>query len=171
MKVLLFSTDWPEYMIELANEMAGYCETVLMMPWNYGLTEAHKKCLSKAVSFRDFELIDYKSIRKNFVMLFNILKVIWKEKPEILHIQSNGHRLFYWVALFKPWKTKIVNSVHDPEKHSGDALSLAVDDSLAEYLMRFFTEKYIVHGDNLIEMLAKSYRIDRARIVSIPHGH
>jgi glycosyltransferase involved in cell wall biosynthesis len=171
MKVLLFSADWPEYMISLANEMAKQCETVLMMPHNYRLTEEHKKCIDKNVSFISFELIDYKSFRQHFKMLKGIIKTLWREKPDILHIQSNGYHLFFWVAFFKPLKTKIVNTIHDPEKHSGDLSSLAVDDSVVTYIMRFFTRKYIVHGDNLIDDLARAYRINRNRIVSIPHGH
>src|SRR5437879_2362200 len=164
MKAILFSAEWPEYMIGLANEMSKHCTTILMMPRNYGLTEDHKKCLSKEVRLDTFELIDYKSVRKNFRMISEILKTLWKEKPNVLHIQSNGHRLFFWVAFFKPLKTKIVNTIHDPQIHSGDAPSLAVDDSLVVYLMRFFTEKYIVHGNNLISQLATAYSIDRNKI-------
>ena len=95
MKVILFSAEWPEYMIGLANEMAKHCTTILMMPRNYGLTEDHKECLSKEVRLDTFELIDYKSVRKNFRMISWILRILWREKPEVLHIQSNGHRLFF----------------------------------------------------------------------------
>ncbi len=171
MKAILFSAEWPEYMIGLANEMAKHCTTILMMPHNYGLTEDHKKCLSKEVTLETFELIDFKSVRKNFTMISGILKTLWKEKPDVLHIQSNGHRLFFWVALFKPLRTKIVNTIHDPQKHSGDVLSHAIDDSLTVYLMRFFTRKYIVHGSNLINELATSYAVNKNKIVNIPHGH
>lgn len=158
-------------MIGLANEVAELCPTTLVMPHNYGLTDAHKNCLSAKVKLKTFELIDYKSIRKNAAMLFDLIRIVRHEKPDILHIQANGLRLFHWVAFFKPWRTKIVNTIHDPEKHSGDELSLAVDDSTVENMMRWFTRKYIVHGDNLIGMLARSYRVDKSKIVSIPHGH
>lgn len=151
--------------------MSKRCITILMMPKNNGLSEAHKRCLNEKVTLETFEWIDYKSIRRNFQMLREILRIIWRVKPDILHVQSNGFRLFFWVALFKPFRTKIVNTIHDPEKHSGDALSLAVDDSLVEYTMRFFTKKYIVHGTRLIDELARAYKISRNRIVSIPHGH
>jgi glycosyltransferase involved in cell wall biosynthesis len=171
MKILLFSTQWPEYMIELANAMSKKGDTILMLPNNYGLQEKHILCLSKEVRLITFKFIDFKSIRQNLKMLFSVLKVIRKEKPDILHIQANGHRSFYFVALLKPLKTKIVNTIHDPEKHLGDKLSLAIDDSVAIYLMRFFTKKYIVHGRALITNLSKSYSVKSARIVSIPHGH
>jgi len=171
MKVLLFSSQWPEYMIELANALSKKGKTVLMLPNNYGLEEMHIDCLSKEVRLITFKYIDFKSIRQNIKMLFYILKVIRQEKPDILHIQANGHRLFYFVALLKPLKTKIVNTIHDPEKHLGDKLSLAVDDSTVVFLMRFFTKRYIVHGQSLINKLSQSYSVKSSRIVSIPHGH
>jgi glycosyltransferase involved in cell wall biosynthesis len=171
MKVLLFSSEWPEYMIGMANALSKHCKIVLMLPHNYGLTGAHRKCIDKDVTLKTFEFIDFKSIRRNTTMLWNILGVLWKEQPDVLHIQANGFRLFFWVALLKPLKTKIVNTIHDPEKHSGDLLSLAVDDSQIVYLMRFFTRKYIVHGEQLIGELARAYSVSRDKIVSIPHGH
>jgi starch synthase len=171
MKVLLFSTQWPEYMVELANALAKKTKVVLMVPENHRFQEEHRSLLSAEVKLVTFRLVLFKSIRQNFRMLSSIVRTLWSERPDILHVQANGHRLFYWVAFAKPFKTKIVNTIHDPEKHAGDKLSLAIDDSSVVRLMRLFTKKYIVHGPNLVSELAHSYRIDEKRIVSIPQGH
>jgi glycosyltransferase involved in cell wall biosynthesis len=171
MKVLLFSTQWPEYMIELANAVSMHCNTILMLATNHRFTPEHEKLISNKVLFEPFEVVFYKSIRKNGRMLFHILKVIWKHKPDILHIQSNGHKLFYWVFFLKPWKTKLVNTIHDPVKHLGDELSLAIDDARVIFWSRIFTDKFIVHGTCLKDLLAMSYHVNKSRISVIPHGH
>jgi glycosyltransferase involved in cell wall biosynthesis len=171
MKVLLFSTQWPEYMIELANAVSMHCKTILMLPINHRFTPEHEKLISKNILFIPFEVVFYKSIRKNARMLFHILRVIWKQRPDILHIQSNGHRLFYWVFFLKPRRTRLVNTIHDPEKHVGDELSNAIDDTRVKYWSRIFIDKFIVHGTYLKDQLARSYHIDNSRIVVIPHGH
>lgn len=171
MKVLLFSTQWPEYMIELANALADYAYTILMLPTNHRFTPEHKKLISPKVTFEPFEVIFYRSIRKNARMLFHILRILWKYKPDILHIQSNGHRLFYWIFFLKPRKTKLINTIHDPVKHLGDELSKTIDDSTVIFWSRIFTDKFIVHGKFLRDQLSAAYRINTGRISIIPHGH
>ncbi|MFT6841468.1 MAG: starch synthase [Psychroserpens sp.] len=171
MKVLLFSTQWPEYMISLANSMAKHANTTLMLPSNHRFTEEHKTLISKEVKFVPYHVVFHKSIRDNFFLLKNILRTIWEIKPHILHIQANGHRLFYWIALFKPWNTKIINTIHDPEKHLGDRVSRQIKDNTVKFLSPLFTKKYIVHGIALKDELAKSYKVGNKKIVSIPHGH
>jgi glycosyltransferase involved in cell wall biosynthesis len=171
MKVLLFSTQWPEYMVELANGLSSYAEVTLVMPNNHRFTPKHAKLLNKQVGLFQYKLIFHKSIRDNFNMLYSILKLLWGVKPDILHIQANGHRLFYWVAIFKPWNTKIVNTIHDPAKHMGDRASAKIKDNLVIRLSKYFTNKYIVHGQILIEELVKYYNVPKRKVISIPHGH
>jgi alpha-maltose-1-phosphate synthase len=171
MKVLLFSTQWPEYMIELANALSVRAEVILMLPDNHRFTTRHRELISSKVRFEAYELVLHKSIRDNFSMLFTILEKLWYYKPNILHIQANGHRLFYWIFFFKPFKTKIVNTIHDPVKHEGDLLSHAVDDSWVKFIGRYFTKKYIVHASTLIPSLVKAYSIKGDRVIKIPHGN
>lgn len=171
MRVFLFSTQWPEYMIELSNSLAERCEVILMIPDNNRFTEKHRELISSKVRFEPYKLILHKSVRDNFGMLFTILQKLWQYKPEILHIQANGHRLFYWIFFLKPVRTKVVNTIHDPVKHEGDRLSHAVNDSWVKFIGRYFTRKYIVHADALISTLVKSYKISAKRVVKIPHGN
>ena len=171
MKVLLFSTQWPEYMIGLANAISNHCKTILMLPTNYGSVIALEDLISEKVIFEPFEVIFYKSVRRNARMIFHILKIVWKYKPDILHIQSNGHRLFFWIFFIKPWRTKIVNTIHDPVKHIGDESSLAIDDTWVKFWSRFYTKKFIVHGEYLKDLLSKTYAINKSKISVIPHGH
>jgi len=142
-----------------------------MLPTNHRFTPTHKKLISSNVLFEPFKVIFFKSLRENLKMVSQILKVIWKHKPDILHIQSNGHRLFFWIFFLKPRKTKIVNTIHDPVKHFGDETSHAIDDSIVKYWSRFYTNKFIVHGNFLKDQLSESYRVKKSRIAVIRHGH
>lgn len=171
MKVLLFSTQWPEYMVELANAMSRHCATILVLPHNHRLTDLHRRQIDKKVKLETFKVVFHKSIRDNAAMLFGILRIIWKHKPNVLHIQSNGHRLFCWIYFFLPWGTKIVNTIHDPVKHLGDDVSNAIGDSSAVFCGKLFTSKYIVHGDFLRKQLAEAYHVKERRIAVIPHGN
>ncbi len=171
MKILLFSTQWPEYMIELSNSLAYHGDVILMIPDNHRFTEKHFEQIGPTVKVELFKVVLYKSLSSNFKMLFFILRKVWKYRPEILHVQANGHRLFYWIFLLKPRRTKIVNTIHDPVKHTGDKLSHAIDDGFVKKAARFFTKKYIVHGDWLIHQLENSHGVPKDRIVSIPHGN
>lgn len=172
MKVLLFSTQWPEYMVELANALdKRKLNVVLLMPRNHRFTQRHSELLSQTVKLVHFTLVTFKSIRKNFGMLIEILKVIRRERPDILHIQANGHRLFYWIFFLMPRHIKIINTVHDPIKHEGDALSLAITDDTVRFWCRYFVKRYIVHGERLRVALSDSYKIPISRIDVIQHGH
>lgn len=171
MKILLFSTQWPEYMIELANSMANYGRVSLMLPSNHRLSPNHLKLIDKRVDFRPFHLVLHKSIRDNTKMLWSILNSIWKVRPDIMHIQANGHRLFYWIFLLKPTRSKIINTIHDPVKHTGDKASSQIKDRTVISWSRIFTKKFIVHGEVLKVQLGKSYRVDPRKIHVIPHGH
>ncbi len=171
MKVFLFSTQWPEYMIQLANALSSHCDTILMLPTNHRLTKRHVALIDPLVKFESFEVVFYKSIRANFKMLLHILFKLWKYKPEILHIQANGHRLFYWILLLKPFRTRIVNTIHDPVQHVGDELSHKIDDSVVKLIGKYFTKRYIVHGEYLKTLLERTYKISGESIVCIPHGN
>ncbi|PTB96658.1 hypothetical protein C9994_06375 [Marivirga lumbricoides] len=171
MKVILFSTQWPEYMVELANNLSKYTNVTLMMPNNHRFTQEHAKLLDNTVELVQYKLVLHKSIRDNFKMINFILKILWSVKPDILHIQANGHRLFYWVALFKPWKSKIINTIHDPAKHIGDKTSEKIKDDFVKKKSKYFTKRYIVHGHSLIPELVNNYHVSKKSVVSIPHGH
>lgn len=171
MKVMLFSTQWPEYMIQLANGMVKRCTTVLVLPNNHRLTDLHRQCISNEVIFETFKVVFHKSIRDNAAMLWFILRIIWKHSPHVVHIQANGHRLFYILYWLKPWKVRIVNTIHDPVKHAGDLPSLAINDSQSIFWGRWFTARYIVHGQYLRELLIRTYNIKEGRIAVIPHGN
>lgn len=172
LNVVLFSTQWPEYMVELANSLCVYADISLIYPTNHRWSERHRLLLDSNVNFIPYKIILYKSLRKNFLMIWDIYIKIKILKPNIIHIQANGHRWFWLLyILLLPFKIKFVNTIHDPTYHSGDKVSLKISDKWSKFFGKLWTNKYIVHGTSLIKELSKSYHIKENRIVSIPHGH
>ena len=73
MKVILFSTQWPEYMISLANGLSSHCKTILMIPSNHRLTEEHEKLLNDQVSLIKYKVIFQSIAKVNTVKMIHIL--------------------------------------------------------------------------------------------------
>jgi len=170
-RVLLFSTGWHEYMISLANAMSKYAEVILVLPENHKLTPAHTALIDPKVIFEPFHVVFHKSIRDNFRMLLGIYRIFKKYKPDIIHIQANGHNNFHYLVPFLFFRRKIINTIHDPEYHLGDKVSLAQRRRFTKVWSRLYTNHYIVHGDFLVSELSKSYKVSEEKISPVPHGH
>lgn len=158
-------------MIELANSMTRHAEVHLMLATNHRFVEPHKDLVDSKVNFHPFAVVLHKSVRDNFRMLREIITVIRQVNPEVIHIQANGHRLFYLLLPLLPRKTALINTIHDPVKHTGDVASRVISDEATIYWCRKYTDAYIVHGNVLRESLATSYRLDISIIHSVHHGH
>ena len=142
-----------------------------MLPVNQRLTPNHVELIRESFRFIPFTLILHKSIRDNGRMLMKVLRTIWHERPEILHVQANGHRLFHLIANLLPPGTRVINTVHDPTKHPGDHRSGQIDDKAVRQRASLFTDRFIVHGDSLRPRLCKAYGVDQAKVSVVPHGN
>jgi len=170
-KVLLFSAGWHEYMIELANALSEYTQVILVLPENHKLTPKHTERIYQKVIFEPFHVIFHKSIRDNFRMLAQLYKIFTKHKPQIIHIQGNGHNNFQYLLPFLTFRYTIINTIHDPDYHLGDKVSLVQKRKLTKFWSKLYTSHYIVHGKSLISELSKSYHVSEQKISSIHHGH
>lgn len=169
--VIFFSTGWHEYMIELANAMSAYVKVILVLPSNHKLTPKHKQLIQPTVIFESFNVVFHKSIRDNFKMLLELSLIFNKYKPEVIHIQGNGHNNFHCLVPFLFFRYKIINTIHDPDYHIGDKVSLAQKRKFTKFWSKFYTKHYIVHGEFLRNQLAKSYAVSMNKISSVHHGH
>lgn len=166
MRILLLSTGFLEYMICLANALSREADVSLVMP-ERGLTSFHRSLVESRVRLLPFTYVDYRSIRQNFRMLLALLRTIKREKPNILHIQANGFRLFWLLYPFLK-SCVIVNTIHDPSPHSGDELSPPLPrarQGAIDHCAAFF-----VHGELLKPELERSYSLPASRIHTIPMG-
>lgn len=167
MKIYLFSANYFEYTIELANEMSGLGTVVLSLPENR-ITEKHRSLISDKVLFEPFHWVDYKSLRDNVSMFYSIAKIIRKHKPDVVHLQSHGLKNFWWLLPFLAGK-KLVNTIHDPSTHSGDLISKpSVWNNSA---IDRFTDQVIVHGNLLKKETLQNFGFGDQQVTVIPHGH
>jgi alpha-maltose-1-phosphate synthase len=171
MKILLYSAQWPEYMIELANAMAELEEVYLMQPTNHRFTTRHKELISGKVRFIPYSNIPHQSRRYGIPLAIKILYEVWRIRPDILHVQANGGYPMHWVVKLLPKKTKVVNTIHDPQTHLGDTPSLRAYNKQVVEGVYAHTHKFIVHGEYLKFELSKISNIPIDKISVIPHGH
>lgn len=171
MKILLFSAQWPEYMIELANALAEKEKVWLMQAVNHRFTPKHRELVSKKVRFVPYRVIAHQSRRLGIPSALHILFILWRVRPDVLHIQANGGYPFLWVFRFMPRKTKVVNTIHDPVLHLGDEPSRRAYNQQVIDVAKKYTHRYIVHGSYLKQQLAQAYNVASNIISVIPHGH
>src|SRR5688500_96086 len=167
MKVLLFTSEFYEYIVPLANALAEREQVILMVAGNT-IDSKYYDLISPKIKLEKFNWIDYSSIRQNAGMIRQIVKTINSHHPDILHIQANGHPWFM-VAMFFLKKMKLINTIHDPVVHQGDRVSRG--GYWRRFFGRRFSDRFIVHGEFLKEELQKSYQVPATRIDVIPLGH
>jgi glycosyltransferase involved in cell wall biosynthesis len=167
MKIYLFSVNYYEYTIELANELAHLADVVLSLPENR-ITEKHKNLISTKVTYEPFALVDYKSLRDNFAMFYHIAKIIHKHRPDVIHLQSHGLKNFWWLLPFTLGK-KLVNTIHDPSTHSGDLVS--TPNLWNNFIINRLTDEVIVHGEILKKEAIDQLGFKPDDVSVIPHGH
>lgn len=167
MKLLLLSSQFNEYMIELANALSETHDVTLSMPEN-SLSKKHISLLKKSVNLKPFLFVDFWSIRQNLKMFISVRNIIKSTDPEIIHIQSFGYRTL-WLQYFLLRRRNLFNTIHDPLPHSGDILSKR--HRLNEKILNSITKGVFVHGNSLIDDVIYTHGIERENIKSIFHGH
>jgi glycosyltransferase involved in cell wall biosynthesis len=166
-RVLLFSANFPEYTIELANAMAKHQELILVLPSNR-ISDQHAALISEKITYRPFTLVDYQSVRDNFRMLKEIKQIIQTTKPKVIHVQAYGLNKFWWL-----WPLLIgrsfINTIHDPIPHSGDQVSQ--HNKWNQWVLNKLAKSIIVHGESLKQDCLKHLGLPAKKIHVIPHGH
>lgn len=165
LKIVLFSTGYVEYTIELANSLSEYADVSLFLPSNISGSEDYSKLISTKVNTNLF----YLPRMSNFNAFFSIKKVvneILNLQPQILHLQDSGHPfLFLWFHALR--KIRIVNTIHDPKPHLGDLMTKG---RFGVYLGKFFSDHFIVHGPELKKNLERYYKLKNEKISLVPFG-
>jgi len=98
--------------------------------------------------------------------MYRVVKSIKKHDPDVLHLQDSGHPWFFLAFPFLS-KYPIVNTIHDPRPHLGE------ERFWKKFVMRKghkYTDRYIVHGERMRELMLEYYSIDESTIDVIPLG-
>jgi glycosyltransferase involved in cell wall biosynthesis len=166
MTILLFSAGFFEYMIEMANSLSKEHVVILSLPKGR-VSEKHLSLIESNVKYDPFYFVDYKSVRENLKMLNSIRRLIKNNGPEVLHVQNYGTRNF-WLILPFIKNVKLINTIHDPQPHSGDILNKTY--KWNSKLINRFTDRVVVHGEKLKSEIIKFNHISEKKIDVIPHG-
>ena len=165
MKILIFSPDFIEYTIELANSISEHENVILMLPKNR-LKKSHYNRISKKVTVETYTLLRQRNPACIFMMK-RIMEKINYHNPDVLHIQAHGYLWFFIIFPFLK-KYPIVNTVHDPKPHLGEAglrHKIIIRNGIK------YSDYFIVHGNKLKKQMMDYYNIPKQRIANIPHGN
>ncbi len=167
MKIVMIAMDDSggilQYTSQLSNAISKRSQITVITP-----TEIDKRLFDNSVKVISIPVGDTK---KNFVIntllvtrMFNFLKIIQKEDPDIIHFQ-NPYNL--WAAMFLPFlrKYKIITTLHDVESHLGYA---RFDKTIARSLHFRYSQCFIVQCEKERKKLIV-LRIKKKSYV-VPHG-
>ena len=104
----------------------------------------------------------------NPLTYYRILKIINKEKPDLIHIVFEDILLGI-TSYFLKKKYPIVFTEHDPSFHEGEKIYRRVHHGFTKLLALQKADAIIVHGERMKEILVNR-NVSEDKIYSIPHG-
>jgi D-inositol-3-phosphate glycosyltransferase len=109
----------------------------------------------------------YKKIFKYYNYLFNIYKLIRKEKYDVIHFQFFRRRRIesLYFALLKLIKIKLAHTVHDVTPLNENKL-----DHFFSLLVYKSADLLFVHSNSNKKALAQQIKLDEDKIKVVPHG-
>lgn len=171
MKVVLYTSGFFEYVVELANSLANRPGLEVHLLISDKVDPEILGLLDDRISATRFRNVDYVSYRQNLRWLLSIRRELTRIRPDIVHVQTYGHPWFFWLYLSFPFWT-FVNTVHDPIMHSGDLPSIVSFRRFrwATPFLNFISRAVFVHGQVLRREFCQVNRFAPERVHVIPHG-
>jgi len=164
MKIAFLSYSFNEYSIRHVNEMVPEHEVLLLLPQNQ--MEGAESLLDPRVRYCGFHRPRYRQPLRQLATIFRILREIRRFQPDIVHYQ-NGHLFFnLFLPLLRHYP--MVITIHDPRQHLGDKESLKTPQWLMDFGFRH-ANQVIVHGTELVDIVAQEIGFAREQIHVIPH--
>jgi glycosyltransferase involved in cell wall biosynthesis len=171
MRIVLYTSGFFEYVVELANHLFRQgCDVVLMIS-----DTVDPRVLSLAdpgVTLSCFRNVDFVSYRENIKWLLDIRRRLRAINPDVVHVQAYGHP--WLLPLFLSLPTyRLMNTVHDPSPHSGDEVSLVGLERFrwTAWLINWLCAGVFVHGVVLRSLFCARYRYPPSRVHVIPMGN
>ena len=173
MKVILVSTWFFEYLIELSNALSEYgCEVVLVLSSNIDdlLGEHWKDLLDPNIKIKKYKISPLLNGLNLFLAPYSyisMVKYITKEKPDVIHIQECHNPLIWLILPVLKNRFPIVSTLHDVKPHVSE------ESIYREVIVRLaakYIDAIIVHGQYLKDLAVTFLRFPRERIYVIPHG-
>jgi glycosyltransferase involved in cell wall biosynthesis len=151
-KALLLVSELEDYTISFVNGVAQHLPVVLAVP--------RRRYAHLATWFDpavDLRLMDWPRHRalSNPWFLFNLTRLIRRERPNIIHLLSNSTLWLNFAAPF--WRPiPLVTTIHDVQLHPGDTDTRVMPNWASELIVRQ-SAHVVVHGDGLKRMALDRY--------------
>lgn len=162
MRVAMIGFPSLEYTIELSEALAELVDIELMLPAN--IAERFKNVINRNLNLYPFY---YPRMRypTNMVMVYQILKRIFRTNPDIVHIQRGNP----WFNFAIPFLNRycIVSTIHNVIQI--DWPSQRIPNFTYKPPIQY-AEKIIVHGGKLKNDMEKEYGVSSDDIFILPRG-
>lgn len=163
MHVTLIDFNFFEYTTALANALTKQVRVSLLVPTDF---EAVTDALSSEVNLIYFDKPRLRS-QANLKMVVQIWKAINRLHPDVIHVVAVNPWLYLWLMLWRP--SCVVTTIHDPVMHTGDRSQRNIPQMVRDLPIRF-SQRLIVHGQVLKEVLLARHAIDSEQIAALPIG-
>ncbi|MFC3205715.1 glycosyltransferase family 4 protein [Aquamicrobium soli] len=165
MKALLLTADIEDYTVSYANGLAHHLPVVLGVP--YRRYASFARWFDPAV---DLRLLDWPrhSALSNPRFLFNLTRLIRRERPSVIHLLSNNTLWLNFAAPF--WRPiPIITTIHDLSLHPGDVETSLLPRWSKDLIVRQ-SDHVVVHGEGLRRIALDRYAKppDRVHVLSHP---
>lgn len=164
MRVALFSMNFIDYSIQLANSLAKKDLNVLLVVPDTHIKEFNIIEDSNACVYI-YDRLRFNN-KSNIFSVFNLLRRIIEFNPEVIHIQG----VYFWFSLILPLlcrKFSLITTLHDVKPHLGE-------DNLQTRFMIYcgirYSDQIFVHGRILKEQMIKEHYFPTEKIHVIPIG-
>lgn len=155
------------YTTQISNALSSRNEVIILAP-----SGAVNKLLNNSVKLLALPM---GNTIKNFlfnIIFFNrlyiIIKIIKREKPDVIHFQSTNLWGAFISLLLKMMGYVIVTTIHDVKPHLGVR---QFDENIALNIQLRVSDCIIVHGKNAKEELIRQNKTKAGKIFIIPHGN
>lgn len=165
MRISLLAFNFPDYTIQLANALSKNGMTVQLIMEDKRIQDYlnSKEKTLKYYIYNQPRLYNIKSI----FLIYRLFKQIRSFNPDVIHIQGGYLWFSFLLPLLHIKNYSLVTTFHDPKPHLGEK-------NLVERIVFHFgtrhSDKIIVHGIKLKEIMMKEYGIANEKIHSITIG-
>jgi len=162
---LCLSFGFFDYTIRLANAISKATKVLLLLP-NVDRIYVHIDTIDQNVEYYLFDMPRHIYSPTNLLSINQIIKQIYKFKPDVVHLQATTNLVCCGVLPFIK-KYPIVTTFHDPHPHLGEEFFLS---TFVLFCQRKLSDYIVVHGKKNKEIMINKYKLSDERISAIQMG-
>src|SRR5659263_350593 len=165
MRITLLAFNFSDYTIQLANALSKNGMTVQLIMEDKRIQDYlnSKEKTLKYYIYNQPRLYNIKSI----FLIYRLFKQIRSFNPDVIHIQGGYLWFSFVLPLLHIKKHSLVITFHDPKPHLGEKTLV---ERIVFHFGTRYSDKIIVHGIKLKEIMMKEYGIANQKIQSITIG-